>query len=86
MNKAELRRVYLNQLKSLTPAEVETLSQQITDQLFASLDFSRFSTVHAFLPIRGKGSSNWAYAWVPVVGPVIGAVAAALLYLWLGMK
>lgn len=38
---------------------------------------------HAVLPIRGKGSSNWAYAWVPVIGPVLGAVIAALLYLWL---
>ena len=31
---------------------------------------------HAVLPIKGKGGSNWAYAWVPVVGPVIGAVLA----------
>ena len=35
---------------------------------------------HAFLPIKGKGSSNWGYAIVPIVGPVIGAVAAVLLY------
>ncbi|WP_299034545.1 MIP/aquaporin family protein [uncultured Pseudokineococcus sp.] len=35
---------------------------------------------HALLPIRGKGSSDWAYAWVPVVGPVIGGVLAALVY------
>ncbi|MEX3610212.1 MIP/aquaporin family protein [Rothia sp. LK2588] len=34
---------------------------------------------HAVLPIPGKGSSNWAYAWVPIVGPIIGAVAAALI-------
>lgn len=39
---------------------------------------------HAILPIRGKGSSNWPYAWIPVIGPLIGAVAAALLYLWIG--
>jgi glycerol uptake facilitator protein len=31
---------------------------------------------HAVLPIRGKGGSNWGYAWVPVVGPLIGAVLA----------
>lgn len=37
--------------------------------------------VHAILPIKGKGASNWAYAWVPVVGPLIGAVIAALLFL-----
>ena len=33
---------------------------------------------HAVLPIPGKGGSDWGYAWVPVVGPVIGAVVAAL--------
>lgn len=36
--------------------------------------------VHSLLPIPGKGSSNWGYAWVPVAGPLIGAVLAALLY------
>ncbi|PZR52662.1 aquaporin family protein [Xylanimonas oleitrophica] len=34
---------------------------------------------HALLPIRGKGSSDWSYAWVPVVGPLVGAVLAGLL-------
>lgn len=35
---------------------------------------------HTILPIRGKGSSNWGYAPVPLIGPVIGAVAAVLVY------
>ena len=35
---------------------------------------------HALLPIAGKGGSNWAYAWVPVVGPVIGGIFGALFY------
>src|SRR5437763_6103894 len=34
---------------------------------------------HAVLPIPGKGDSDWGYAWVPVVGPLIGGVAAAVL-------
>jgi len=34
---------------------------------------------HALLPIPGKGPSDWGYAWVPIVGPIVGAIAAALL-------
>ncbi|WP_433874037.1 MIP/aquaporin family protein [Sinomonas atrocyanea] len=33
---------------------------------------------HAVLPIRGKGSSDWAYAWIPVVGPLFGGALAGL--------
>ncbi len=35
---------------------------------------------HAVLPIQGKGSSNWGYGIVPLLGPVIGALAAVGLY------
>lgn len=35
---------------------------------------------HAVLPIPNKGSSDWGYAWVPVVGPIIGGVLGALCY------
>jgi glycerol uptake facilitator protein len=34
---------------------------------------------HAVLPIAGKGDSDWGYAWVPVVGPLLGGAAGALL-------
>ena len=34
---------------------------------------------HAVLPIAGKGDSDWAYSWIPVVGPIIGGVLAAVL-------
>lgn len=40
---------------------------------------------HAVLPIAGKGSSDWAYAWVPVVAPVIGGIAGARLFVGLGL-
>ncbi len=33
---------------------------------------------HAVLPISGKGNSDWSYAWIPVVGPIVGGVLAAL--------
>jgi glycerol uptake facilitator protein len=35
---------------------------------------------HALLPIPGKGSSDWAYAWIPVAAPIAGAVCGALVY------
>jgi glycerol uptake facilitator protein len=39
---------------------------------------------HFLLPIPGKGDSDWGYSWIPVVGPIVGAVVAALLYVALG--
>lgn len=35
---------------------------------------------HFLLPIAGKGDSNWQYAWIPVVGPIIGGILAAIVY------
>ncbi|SER18040.1 MIP/aquaporin family protein [Pedobacter rhizosphaerae] len=41
--------------------------------------------VHALIPMKGKGSSDWGYAWVPIIGPIIGATLAALFYLALNI-
>jgi glycerol uptake facilitator protein len=35
--------------------------------------------VHQFLPVPNKGSSDWNYAWIPVVGPLLGGAIAALV-------
>ena len=40
---------------------------------------------HALLPIAGKGGSDWGYAWIPVGGPVVGAMAAGLVVRGLGI-
>jgi glycerol uptake facilitator protein len=39
---------------------------------------------HALLPIAGKGPSDWYYAWIPVVGPIVGGIAGAGLYYLIG--
>lgn len=39
--------------------------------------------MHAILPIKSKGTSDWAYAWIPIAGPILGAAIAALIYLQL---
>jgi glycerol uptake facilitator protein len=35
---------------------------------------------HALLPVPGKRDSDWLYAWVPVAGPIAGALLAALVF------
>ena len=40
--------------------------------------------MHQLLPIPGKRDSDWSYAWVPLVGPILGAVLAAVVYRLLG--
>ena len=36
--------------------------------------------MHFLLPMKNKRDSDWSYSWIPVVGPVIGAIAAALVF------
>jgi glycerol uptake facilitator protein len=36
--------------------------------------------MHAILPIAGKGPSDWSYAWIPVVGPIVGGILAAVAF------
>ena len=40
--------------------------------------------MHSILPIKGKGSSDWEYSWVPILGPITGAALAAGLFLVAG--
>jgi glycerol uptake facilitator protein len=37
---------------------------------------------HFILPIPGKGSSDWEYAWIPVVAPIVGGVLGAVVANW----
>jgi glycerol uptake facilitator protein len=36
--------------------------------------------MHALLPIKGKGGSDWSYSWVPLVGPLVGGLLAAITF------
>jgi glycerol uptake facilitator protein len=36
--------------------------------------------MHAILPIPGKGPSDWGYAWIPVVAPIVGGILGALAF------
>jgi glycerol uptake facilitator protein len=38
--------------------------------------------IHAILPIPGKGPSDWSYAWIPVVAPLVGGALGALAFDW----
>ena len=38
--------------------------------------------IHAIMPIPGKGPSDWAYSWVPVVGPLMGGALGGFCYWW----
>jgi glycerol uptake facilitator protein len=40
---------------------------------------------HSLLPIAGKGNSGWSYAWIPILGPIVGALLAVIVIRGLGM-
>jgi glycerol uptake facilitator protein len=39
---------------------------------------------HAILPIPAKGTSDWSYAWIPILAPIVGGMAGAALYTFVG--
>lgn len=39
--------------------------------------------LHALLPLKHKGTSDWNYAWIPIVGPILGGVLAGIFYIFL---
>jgi glycerol uptake facilitator protein len=41
--------------------------------------------MHAILPLKGKGNSDWGYAWIPIFGPLVGGALAGIIYLSLGV-
>ena len=41
--------------------------------------------MHALLPLRGKGTSDWKYALIPILGPLLGGGLAGLIYVGIGM-
>jgi glycerol uptake facilitator protein len=40
--------------------------------------------MHQLLPLKGKGATDWGYAWVPILGPIAGAALAAIVFLLAG--
>ncbi len=73
----------------------EGLNPLVIGALIASIGFSFGGTtgfainpardlgpriMHFLLPIEGKGTSDWAYSWIPIVGPVIGGISGTLVY------
>jgi glycerol uptake facilitator protein len=36
---------------------------------------------HALAPIKNKRDSNWSYAWIPIIGPILGALLASVVFL-----
>ena len=39
--------------------------------------------IHALLPLKSKDDNDWQYSWIPVFGPIVGAILAALVYLFI---
>ena len=55
MNKAELRKQYIERRRSLAPDEHSRLSQEIVDRLFTEIDFSPLHTLHCYIALAGFG-------------------------------
>ena len=42
--------------------------------------------IHQFLPLSHKGSSEWHYSWVPILGPFTGSILATIVFKWLSLS
>ena len=60
--------------------ELQAICQSILQQLHIdqNLDFI-LNNYEAILPIKNKGTSDWGYAWIPVIGPAAGAAIGAFI-------
>lgn len=58
MTKTELRKIYLEKRKSLTPEEIKQKSESIAESFFQNFDVSKFNFLHSFLPIKKFNEIN----------------------------
>jgi hypothetical protein len=71
-----------------TPPDRAQISYKYLDYLDFQPGWDRIgvqaNAISALLPIAGKGGSDWGYAWIPVLGPILGGLAGAWLFKALG--
>jgi glycerol uptake facilitator protein len=79
--------IYANQGSGLAPYLVGMLVLVIGNSLGGTTGYAINPArdlgpriAHAILPIAGKGDSNWSYAWIPVLGPILGSLAGTLFF------
>lgn len=58
MTKAELRKIYLDKRRQLTPAEYQQLNYQLCEHFFAAVDLSFIKVLHTFIPLEKNNEPN----------------------------